>query len=90
MLATQTDRRLDLDALRESRSSAAPAILVLTAINHFGLKQGAAVQNLMTVLKIGAILAVAVLGFLVPAKSALGITAPLPPRAACSRPSASP
>ena len=56
---------------------AVAAILVLTAVNHFGLKQGAAVQNLMTVLKIGAILAVAALGFLVPAKSALGITAPL-------------
>ena len=57
---------------------AVAAILVLTAVNHFGLKQGAAVQNLMTVLKIGAILAVAVLGFLVPAKSTLGLTAPLP------------
>jgi APA family basic amino acid/polyamine antiporter len=57
---------------------AVAAILVLTAVNHFGLRQGAAVQNLMTVLKIGAILAVAVLGFLVPAKSVLGITAPLP------------
>ncbi|MBP9144450.1 MAG: amino acid permease [Thermoanaerobaculia bacterium] len=56
---------------------AVAAILFLTAVNHFGLKQGAAVQNLMTVLKIGAIVAVAVLGFWVPAKSALGITAPL-------------
>jgi APA family basic amino acid/polyamine antiporter len=56
---------------------AVAAILVLTAVNHFGLKQGAAVQNLMTVLKIGAILAVAALGFLVPARSALGVTAPL-------------
>ncbi len=56
---------------------AVAAILLLTAINHFGLKQGALVQNVMTVVKIGAILAVAVLGFLVPAKSALGLTAPL-------------
>lgn len=56
---------------------AVAAILVLTAVNHFGLKQGAAVQNLMTVLKIGAIVAVGILGFWVPAKSALGITSPL-------------
>ena len=56
---------------------AVAAILVLTAVNHFGLRQGAAVQNLMTVLKIGAIVAVGVLGFWVPAKSTLGITSPL-------------
>jgi APA family basic amino acid/polyamine antiporter len=56
----------------------AAAILVLTAVNHFGLKQGAAVQNVMTVIKMGAIVGVALLGYLVPAKSALGLTAPLP------------
>ena len=58
--------------------AAVAAILTLTAINHFGLRQGAAVQNLMSVLKIGAIVAVGVLGFWVPAKSVLGIGAPLP------------
>lgn len=56
----------------------AAAILVLTAVNHFGLKQGAAVQNVMTVIKMGAIVGVALLGYLVPAKSVLGLTAPLP------------
>lgn len=56
----------------------AAAILVLTAVNHFGLKQGAAVQNVMTVIKMGAIIGVALLGYLVPAKSVLGLTAPLP------------
>ncbi len=56
----------------------AAAILFLTVINHFGLKQGAAVQNLMTVLKIGAIVAIGVLGFWVPAKALVGASAPLP------------
>ncbi len=55
------------------------AILLLTAINHFGLRHGAAVQNLMTALKIGAILAFAAFGFLAPAQAAPGLTAPLPP-----------
>jgi APA family basic amino acid/polyamine antiporter len=57
--------------------SAVAAILLLTAINHFGLKQGAGIQNLMTVLKIGAIVAVGVLGLWVPARTAVGIFAPL-------------
>ncbi|MEO8276184.1 MAG: amino acid permease [Thermoanaerobaculia bacterium] len=58
--------------------TAVAAILILTVINHFGLRQGAGIQNLMSVLKIGAIIAVGVLGFWVPAKAHLGITAPLP------------
>lgn len=55
------------------------AILVLTAINHFGVREGAAVQNLLTVLKIGAIVVFALIGFLVPAKtvSTLGGTVPV-------------
>ncbi|HSK81032.1 MAG TPA: amino acid permease [Thermoanaerobaculia bacterium] len=44
------------------------AILILTAINHLGLKEGAGVQNALTVLKIGSIVVFAVLGLVVPAK----------------------
>ncbi len=33
------------------------ALLLLTAVNHFGLKEGAWVQNTLTVIKIGSILA---------------------------------
>lgn len=48
--------------------AAALAILVLTAINHVGLRAGATVQNALTVLKLGAMLALVV----------FGLTAPLP------------
>ena len=47
--------------------AAALAILVLTAINHLGLKEGAGVQNALTVLKIGAIAVFALLGLFGPA-----------------------
>lgn len=50
--------------------AAALAILVLTAINHLGLKEGAGVQNALTVLKIGAIAVFAILGLLGPAPAA--------------------
>lgn len=42
--------------------AAALAILFLTAVNHLGLKEGAWVQNALTVLKIGSIGVLAVLG----------------------------
>lgn len=48
--------------------AAALAILALTAVNHLGLKEGAWVQNALTVLKIGAIVLFAALGLFVPAK----------------------
>ncbi|MEO8505574.1 MAG: amino acid permease [Acidobacteriota bacterium] len=54
------------------------AILVLTAINHFGVKEGVAVQNLLTILKVGAIAAFVGIGLLVPAKAVAHLTAPLP------------
>ena len=57
---------------------AVASILFLTAVNHAGLKQGAGLQNILTVLKIGAIVAVGVLGFAVAAKSMIGIGAPIP------------
>jgi APA family basic amino acid/polyamine antiporter len=64
------------------QGSAALAILCLTALNHAGLREGAAVQNLLTVAKAGALLVLALLGL-----GGLGVvfraaTAPvdLPPR----------
>ncbi len=48
--------------------AAALAIVLLTAVNHLGLKEGAWVQNALTVLKIGSIVAFAALGLLVHAR----------------------
>lgn len=47
--------------------AAVAAILLLTAINYVGVREGAAVQNLLTVIKIGAVIAFCVLGFWVAA-----------------------
>lgn len=44
------------------------AIALLTAINYLGLKEGAGVQNVVTVIKIGSIIALAMLGIFVEAK----------------------
>ncbi len=49
--------------------AAALAILGLTAINWVGLRAGARVQNLLTVLKIGAILGIVGFGFAVESRS---------------------
>jgi APA family basic amino acid/polyamine antiporter len=46
------------------------ALLLLTAINHLGLKEGAWAQNALTALKVGSILVFGVLGLLVPAPAA--------------------
>lgn len=54
------------------------AILVLTGINHVGLKEGVWVQNALTVLKIGSILAFGLLGLLAPAPAASALTEPSP------------
>lgn len=45
--------------------AAVAAILALTAVNYVGLKEGAWVQNLLTVIKLGAIVGFVGLGFLV-------------------------
>lgn len=49
------------------KAAACLAILILTAINHLGLKEGAGVQNALTVLKIGSIVAFVALGLFAPA-----------------------
>ena len=58
--------------------AAAVAILVLTAINYLGLREGAFVQNLLTVLKIGAIVVFVGLAFLVKAPQSVSLASPLP------------
>lgn len=52
------------------------ALIVLTAVNHLGLKEGAWVQNALTALKIGAILLFAALGLLVRAPVAAAFSQP--------------
>jgi|HubBroStandDraft_3_1064219.scaffolds.fasta_scaffold01452_4 APA family basic amino acid/polyamine antiporter len=47
--------------------AAALAILLLTAINHLGLKEGAGVQNALTLLKVGSIAAIGALALWAPA-----------------------
>jgi len=58
--------------------AAALAILTLTTVNHIGLREGAGVQNLLTVLKIGSIVGFVALGFMVKAPVAFTLerTAP--------------
>jgi APA family basic amino acid/polyamine antiporter len=48
--------------------AAAIAILLLTGVNHLGLKEGAWTQNALTALKIGSIVVFAALGLFVPAR----------------------
>ena len=57
--------------------AAAIAILALTAVNHVGLRAGAVVQNVLTLLKVAAIAALIAIGLFAPLRSA-GLAAPLP------------
>jgi APA family basic amino acid/polyamine antiporter len=59
--------------------AASLAILGLTAVNHMGLRQGAAVQNLLTVLKVGSIVVIVGIGFLVEAPADHSWTVGKPP-----------
>ena len=54
------------------------AILVLTAVNHIGLREGATVQNFLAVFRIGSIVAFVALAFFVdkPASASLGESLP--------------
>lgn len=58
---------------------AAAVVLVLTAINHFGLRGGATTQNLLTLVKIGAIVLIVVFGLLAPARVDVDYAGTLPP-----------
>ena len=54
-------------AVNGGQVAGALAIAFLTAINYLGLREGTFVQNAVTVVKIGSIVALALLGLLVPA-----------------------
>jgi len=54
------------------------AILLLTAVNHRGLREGAVVQNLFTLLKIGALVAFVIGGIFVAAQAQPDWFGPLP------------
>ena len=58
--------------------AAASAIVLLTAVNYVGLRTGAGAQNLLTVVKVTAIVAFAGIGLLAPPRAAPALTAPLP------------
>jgi len=60
------------------------AIAFLTVINYVGLREGAGVQNAVTVVKIGSIVGLAVFGLLVPAPVTAHLLAPLPAAATAS------
>ena len=55
------------------------AVLALTGVNWLGLREGALVQNVATVLKFGALLVLVVVGLSAPAPVAPTWGAPLPP-----------
>jgi APA family basic amino acid/polyamine antiporter len=66
-------------AVNGGQVAGALAIVVLTAINYVGLREGALVQNMVTVLKLASILALVVLGLAAPAPVAEPFAAaPLP------------
>ena len=64
--------------LTAGQLTAAVAILALTAVNHLGLRAGAGAQNALTWLKVGAVLAFVLFGFLLPIKASSPWLAPLP------------
>jgi APA family basic amino acid/polyamine antiporter len=64
--------------------AAALAIAVLTAVNYVGVKEGAGLQNAVTVAKVAALLALAGLGLLLPAPVATDWTPALPAGAGVS------
>lgn len=58
--------------------AAAAAIALLTAINYVGLRAGAATQNLLTVIKVAALVAFAGVGLLVAPRAAPALVSALP------------
>jgi APA family basic amino acid/polyamine antiporter len=58
--------------------AAAFAILLLTAVNYLGLREGAGVQNFLTVFRIGAIVVFVALAFFVEPRATVSVFGPLP------------
>jgi APA family basic amino acid/polyamine antiporter len=57
-------------SISSQQSAAIVVILLLTAVNCRGLREGAVVQNIFTVAKVGGLLALVVIGFFLPADPA--------------------
>ena len=57
--------------------AAALAILLLTAVNYLGLREGAAVQNFLSVFRIGSIVVFVGLAFFTAAPEAVSLTSPV-------------
>lgn len=55
------------------------AIALLTGINLLGVREGAALQNIVTIAKLGALAALAVFGLAASPRASPDVTAPLPP-----------
>jgi len=66
-------------SLSGGQLAGALAIVLLSAVNYVGLEAGAGVQNAVTVVKVGSILALAGAGLLAPAPVSPDFAAPLPP-----------
>jgi APA family basic amino acid/polyamine antiporter len=60
------------------------AIALFTAVNYVGLKEGTWIQNAVTILKMGAIAALVIVGLVVPAPVHPDLLAPLPEAATLS------
>ncbi len=67
-------------AISAGQLSGASVIALLTVVNYAGVKSAAVVQNVVTAVKIGAIVGLAIIGMLVPAPRSLGaaLVAPMP------------
>lgn len=68
-------------SLSGGQLAAVLAIALLTGVNHLGLKEGAGLQNVLTVVKIGSLLALAGAGVMVQARAVNPWTGPLDPHA---------
>jgi APA family basic amino acid/polyamine antiporter len=64
--------------LNGGQLAGALAIALLTAVNYLGLKEGAGLQNLVTIVKIASLVGLAVFGLAVPAAASPRLAAPLP------------
>jgi APA family basic amino acid/polyamine antiporter len=65
-------------SLRGGQLAGALAIVFHTAVNYFGLREGAFLQNAITALKLAALLGLAVVGLVVPATASFHLFAALP------------
>ena len=65
-------------SLSGGQVAAVLAILLLTAVNYIGLREGAAVQNFLTVFRIGAIVVFVAMAFLLEARAPVSLLGTLP------------